>query len=257
MSGGATAPLPCHPGLREMERLKRRLDRVPALLGGARRVRLCGLPPPEDAEGALRLEGVAALLAAHGLAVEERPPRTGRAEPALWLGGEVGELPRLARGAPVLLWPPADAPPAHVAAALGARPGARLLLAHPEAAPPGQEAMAMPDPAHALWGLLDHHPQGAGVLAVGGDHPWAALLPPGRVALARRIARLHRGLRLPLGRPAALARRRLLEAARRVVAAHAEVETDRPGASLFAALLGRPARLRGAAAAYWRAWGAA
>lgn len=243
-----------------MERLKRRLDRVPGLLGQADRVVIAGLPDPDDVEGALRLEGLLALLAAHGLRAALAPPRAAAAgrTAGIWLGGqELSALACLPAQAPILLWPPPDAAAATLAAATELADRQRLIVPAGMDPPfPAPRIEPLPEPAHALWGLLDHHPRDAGGvldLRSEGGLSWRELLPPGRIALALRAEALRRAT--GLAAPSHRARRRLLEGARRVLAAHAEVETDRVGASLLAALIGRPIRLHGAAAErYWRSW---
>jgi hypothetical protein len=258
-----------------MEALKRRLlARVPALIGEAaarrgRRLLLCGLPGPTDVDGLLRLEGVVALLAALGLRpVLARPAaaRIGRGastDSGIWLGGSrlaSGDLARLAPGAVLLLWPPegvgAPAEDARASPETSAR-GHRIRVVaecgsgdHDLPAPE-----PLPDPMHALWGLLDHHPRGDGVLDLrtARGRGWATRLPPGRLALLRHTARLWRWT--GFGGPLCRARRRLLESARRSVAAHAVVCTDRLGPSLVAALLARRVLVESAAVeAYWRRW---
>ena len=243
----------CVPGHDEMERLKRRLDRVPSLLGAAERVLLCGLPAADDVEGALRAEGVMALLSAHGLRIQESL-HAGRATAAIWLGGDPLALRGLDMAEHILLWPAADAPVETLDAAMALADPFRLILAsHAQVPIPGLRTELLPEPAHALWGLLDHHPRGTGVLDLRAGRVWADLLPPARLSFARRVEWLPRGAGLRTARR--LARRRLVEAARRILTAHAEVETDRVGTSVFAALLGRRIRGHGAAVeGYWRAW---
>jgi len=121
------------------------------------------------------------------------------------------------------------------------------------------DTCVLPDPAHALWGLLDHHPQGEGALRLP-DGDWDEALPPARVAMLRWCESRGRGA---LGaRLRRVARGRLLEAARRRVVAHAVVAGTRVGGSILAALLGRGFRVADTAdaesatriAAYWASW---
>ncbi|GGG36903.1 hypothetical protein GCM10010964_25890 [Caldovatus sediminis] len=283
-----------------MERIKRRLeDGLIPLLAPAPRVVLLGLPPLGDLGGQLRAEGIESLLAAHRLGVARRVAAGGfgRAAAArlppdaaiLWLGGatpgavEAEGFAALADRPPrplVFMHDPAAAvcpsPPglAQRLAEHGWRPVlAQTDRAGPSAAafPSGVRMRLLPDPAHALWGLLDQHPRG-GAAACALDVPpdgsaakalcWPALLPGSR-RHALRLA--HEALRrAPGGLPAwasaplGIARGRALEAARRRLVAHDEIETGSLGASLFAALLGRPFRPAGpeagAIARYWRRW---
>jgi hypothetical protein len=242
------------PDTRTMEGLKQiLLARLPDLFGAPGRVVLRGLPEADDIDGLLRLEGLLVLLAAHG-SVAASGRSTRHAGLAIWLGGPADGLRDLDLRMPMLLWPgPTAATPHHrLAEATG---GHRRIVA---AAPPGRgstgsDAETLPDPAHALWGLLDQHPRGSGILDLRQDRAWPDLLPAGRVALARRAERLCRatGLAWPAGK----ARQRLLESARRMIVAHAEVATESVGGSLFAALLGRPIRAQGALVSdYWGRW---
>lgn len=124
----------------------------------------------------------------------------------------------------------------------------------------------MPDPAHALWGLLDQHPPGTGSLRCLGAAAWRDLVAPSRrVPLECAVAWLRRsGRPIPNAMAAALfaASRRALEGARRGLTGAASVEANELGVSLLAALLGRPFGVRpdgeGAeAAAYWGFWAGA
>ncbi len=204
-----------------LERIKRRLDALPHWLGNDRRVCLTGLPPIQDIEGQFRLAGLRCLLAA-------LDARRGDAATAttIWLGqGRVPEAPRL------LLWPA----PGRIALSA---PGQMALSA------PGI-ALPLPDPMHALWGLLEHHPPGDGTLHLPDEPDWRGLLP-----LLRRLPNwLPPGLPMPvrLGR-AVLAR------AQRLIRAHAEVVAPRPAGSVLAALLGRRCMPTPASEVYWRQW---
>jgi hypothetical protein len=244
-----------------MEQAKQRLLEVPALLrlgpaAPARPVALHGLPEAADLEGQLRLEGLVCLLASRGIRVAQG--LRAAAGPGIWLGA--GEPPQL--GAPLLLWPGADCP-ADRLAAIAARAGGDAVLCVAEAGgltlaqKAGARGALLPDPAHALWGLLDQQPGGAGCLRLPPGTGWGALLPASRIgALARLQSLTESGL--PLAGLLTLARRRLIEAARRLVVTHAEVEAERVGPGLLAALLGRGIRATGegrcAIAAYWAEW---
>lgn len=238
-----------------MEALKRHLiEGLPIRIHGAHGLRrgslvlVCGLPAPRDLDGQLRLEGVATLLAALGLRMVLAPagasPRPipapialGPIEAGIWLGAaplRTSETARLAPGATMLRWSTEEGP-----AAVAADGG------------------TLPDPIHALWGLLDHHPPGAGILDLrtgpGVGDGWTGLLTPGHVALLEHAGRLHRatGVAGPLHR----VRARLVEAMRQVVAGGAAVRTDRLAPSLLAALLGRHVLDQGGkVSAYWQRW---
>lgn len=236
-----------------MERAKRRLDVVPALLGPGRVVGLCGLPARGDVAGALRVEGVLALLTAAG-----REARTAealpRALPRIWLGGATPAL--AAAEAPVLLWPPPEAPaPLPVGVATLARPDWIHAHAHPPAPAEGPRRLLLPDPAHALWGLLDQQPRApAGTrLELLGDAPPAFAAPDAEPGWKRR-ARATIG-HLPAAGAARLGRRWLVGRARRAVLAAEAVATDRIGHAILAALLGRRVAPRAAPVHdYWAAW---
>lgn len=193
-----------------LEALKRRLHALPHWLDEARCVRVVGAPPLQDIEGQFRLAGLRSLLA--GLGARQGG---GAACAVLWLGH--GAPPEAASR--VLLWPP---------------PGRPLPRSHGTVLP-------LPDPMHALWGLLDHHPQGQDVLALPAEPDWRPLLP--------MLARLPAWLPVP-GR----LRQALLNRAQRLVRAHAEVSAPRAEGSILAALLGREVRLSPAAEAYWSDW---
>ncbi|MBV1798778.1 hypothetical protein [Siccirubricoccus sp. G192] len=244
-----------------MEQAKRRLLDVPKLLrlDPAVRVRcvtLHGLPEAADLDGQLRLEGLLCLLASQGITVACRARvDTG---PGIWLG--TGEPPRL--GSPLLLWPEADCPASRLSA-IAAQATGDAVLCVAEAGrltlvrKAGIRGALLPDPAHALWGLLDQQPWGTGCLDLSPGTAWEALLPASRIrALARLQVLAESGL--PLAGLLTLARRRLIEAARRLVVAHAEVASERVGPSLLAALLGRGIRATGegrsSIAAYWAQW---
>ncbi len=200
----ATQPDPWH-----MEAIKRRLDTLPHWLGEDRRVCIAGAPPLEDIEGQFRLAGLRCLLAALGARRGTQASAT-----TIWLGhGLVPLGPRL------LLWP---------------APGQALLPA------PGI-ALPLPDPMHALWGLLEHHPPGSGTLHLPEQPDWRPLLP--------LLQRLPPWLPLP-GR----LRRAVLSRAQRLVRAHAEVAAPRPAGGILAALLGRASQPTQASQAYWRQW---
>ena len=244
-----------------MEQAKQRLLEVPKLLrldpaGRVRRVTLHGLPEAADLDGQLRLEGLVCLLASQGITVAYRA----RVDdgPGIWLGAD--EPPHLA--SPLLLWPEADCPAGRLSA-VAARAASDAVLCVAEAGgltlaqKTGLRGVLLPDPAHALWGLLDQHPWGAGRLDLSPGTGWEALLPTSRIRpLARLQALTESGL--PLAKLLTLARRRLVEAARRLVVAHAEVASERVGPSLLAALLGRSIRATGGGrstiAAYWAQW---
>ncbi len=192
-----------------LERIKRRLDALPQWLGADRRVCLAGQPPVEDIEGQFRLAGLRCLLTALGA----RPAPAARAT-TIWLGhGVLPVVPRL------LVWPAPGAP----------------------ARAPGAAALPLPDPMHALWGLLAHHPPGTGLLHLPEVPDWRDMLPllqrlPGRMPLLPRL------------------RRALLARAQRLVRAHAEVAAPRVAGSILAALLGRGFRPTPATDAYWGQW---
>jgi hypothetical protein len=186
-----------------LERIKRRLDTLPHWLGEDRRVRLVGVPPLEDIEGQFRLAGLRCLLAALGAQCG--------AGATIWLGH--GPAPLAPR---VLLWPAPGQP----------APGI---------------AMPLPDPMHALWGLLEHQPPGTGTLHLPAQPDWRPLLPV--------LRRLPPWVPLP-----ARVRRAVMARAERLVRAHAEVATPRPGGSILAALLGRGFQPTLATEAYWQRW---
>lgn len=241
----------------QMERIKQGLLEVPASLGPVRSVGITGLPAASDIEGQLRLEGLVCLLRARGLAVAHGRPAASPGRAGIWLG--TGEPD--AGAPPLLLWPPADIPLRSLTA-IAARAGEAGIVC---VADPGRLAvlraagargLLLPDPSHALWGLLDQHPRGSGCLRLPRDG-WEPLLPPDRVRLLAGLQGLAaRGL--PLDQAVTLARRRLIEAVRKVAVTCAEIETDRIGPTLLAALLGRGIRASGsdAIAAYWTTWSA-
>lgn len=191
-----------------MEAIKRRLDALPHWLGEDRRVCLAGLPPLHDIEGQFRLAGLRCLLAALGA-------RLGAGSATvIWLGhGPVPEGPRL------LTWP---------------APGQVVL-------PSPGIALPLPDPMHALWGLLEQQPPGQGRLELPAQPDWRPLLP--------LLGRIRPWMPVP-GR----VRRALLARAGRLVRAHAEVAAPRVTGAILAALLGRAALSAPAAEAYWRQW---
>lgn len=296
------------PGHWQLERIKRRLeDGLASLLMTAPQVALLGLPPAEDLGGQLRIEGLEALLAARGIAVARRvmaggfdaatAARLPTDATVLWLDGpgtgtgtESEGLAALARRQPRFLilmggLTAVEAPgTALLAAGTLAQRGWRVVLTLPDcgadtptmAAHAGAELRLLPDPAHALWGLLDHHPRAGGnggtcILDAppAADAPpsvpalrWPALLPAQRLrALRLAIEALRHappGLEAWAPVPLAIARRRALEAARRILVGHDRIEAGSLGASLFAALLGRPFRPVGphatAIESYWRRW---
>jgi hypothetical protein len=190
-----------------LEALKRELDALPQWLGESRRVRLAGLPPLYDIEGQFRLAGLRALLDGLGAQCSSLRKAT-----TIWLGW--GERPAEAHR--LLLWP---APGSAV------QPGPGILL-------------PLPDPMHALWGLLEHYPPGKGRLELPERPDWRGLLP--------LLARIPPGLPVP-GR----LRRAVLNRAQRLIRAHAEVATSRPTGAILAALLGRAAILSSPAEASW------
>jgi hypothetical protein len=102
-------------------------------------------------------------------------------------------------------------------------------------------ALPLPDPMHALWGLLEHHPPGAGTLHLPALPDWRPLLP--------LLQRLPPWMPLP-----ARLRRAVLSRAQRLVRAHAEVATPRPAGSILAAILGRGFLPTPATQAYWQQW---
>jgi hypothetical protein len=119
----------------------------------------------------------------------------------------------------------------------------------------GLESVLLPDPGHALWGLLDHHPKRRGRLELP-EGGLGTRLPQGRLAALAAAQALA-----PLGGARALVpmlRRRLIESARRALLAGHEVATDGRGESLLAALIGRSTLPSGPGAArlaaYWRLW---
>lgn len=242
-----------------MERAKRRLDTVPALLGAGGDIGLCGLPVRGDVAGALRVEGLLALLAATGRearAAETMP----RDAPRIWLGGATPALAAAGATAPVLLWPPPEAPvplPAEVAAL--ARPHwirCHCLPLAPGGAPAeGLRRLLLPDPAHALWGLLDQHPRapaGARLDLLGEAPP--VLLAPAAGSRWKRVAHAAIG-GLPAPHAARLGRRWGIERARRALLAAESIATDRIGHGILAALLGRRVAPHAAAVRdYWAAW---
>ncbi|MBX6374903.1 MAG: hypothetical protein IRZ13_11795 [Acetobacteraceae bacterium] len=294
------------PGHWQLERIKRRLeDGLAGLLISAPRVALLGMPPAEDLGGQLRIEGLETLLAARGTAVTRRvvaggfDATTAARLPAdatvLWLDGPGTDTETEGLAALAMLPPRSlvlmggltavEAPStALLAAGTLAQRGWRVVLTLPDcgadtptmAAHAGAELQLLPDPAHALWGLLDHHPHagGRGGTCVLDAPPaadatpgvpalrWPALLPAPRLhALRLAIEALRRapsGLEAWAPVPLAIARRRALEAARRILVGHDRIEAGSLGASLFAALLGRPFRPIGPHAAaienYWRRW---
>lgn len=254
----------------EMERIKRRLDRFASLIGPVRAVALIGSPSASDIEGQLRVEGLENLLAASGVAL--RPAAFAQGAAAIWLGDAPEELQGLLRcGGPppdrLLVWPRPEQV-ARTSDVLNGWDGPPPILCSPIGAPGGTDGShlqvhALPDPAHALWGLLDHHPGGGGLLELP-EGGWDDLLPASRLEMLRRSAATGRGPRLGRFGPGLrrVARRRVLEAARQVVTTHAAVSGTRVGGSILAALLGRgfraaPAGGRDGAervAAYWTGW---
>jgi hypothetical protein len=155
-----------------------------------------------------------------------------------------------------------DGPPALLLLLRGAA-GLAAATQSAEAAGGKLQLATMPDPAHALWGLLDQHPPGSGTLRCFGAAAWHELVPESRrTPLDRAAAWLSRSKR-PI--PNAMARgllavsARALEGARRSLTGAASVETDDLAVSLLAALLGRPFGVQpggdGAeAVAYWDLW---
>lgn len=250
------------PTPRQMERIKQRLGALHGLLGPGGRVALAGGPAAADLDGQLRLEGVSSLLRSGGRSAVSGAWPGRPAEAAIWLGDRPPAAPPRLAGGPWLLWPRADIGERDLAGLVRAAGGTGLLCV----ADPGWLALVersggrgalLPEPAHALWGLLDHHPAGQGRLRVVGEAGWDGLLPADRVALLAR-AEAARAAGLPLGRATDFARCRLVEGARRLVAAHAEVEADRIGPGLLAALLGRGLHAAGEGRAgilgYWAEW---
>lgn len=261
-----------------MERLKRRLiGAVVDLIADDHGVALLGLPPADDLEGQLTAEGLESLLSVHGFQVRLRlgtgtdvapqalPPGCTvislRAQPT-----EIAALPRPTKETRLVILA-SDVPAGLMPEILSAAPEGYapvLWFTHPDAQeaaqpPSGVRACLLPDPAHVLWGLLDHYPQGIGTLRIEGVPDWPSLVPPRRLSPLRAVERAYR--RTPRLVPASAlrsARRRALEGARRALARHAEIETDRLQVSILAALLGRSVRARGSQATaverYWDAW---
>lgn len=251
---------PCSERAWAMERLKRRLDAVPVLIGNGRRVRICGLPAHDEMEGMLRLAGLLSLLAAADFTVRigECARPAGPAEAVIWLGGTTQTIALQGGCAPLLLWP-AEADTAaldHVAPL--ARPHWLLCQPCTDLPPPaGLRRIALPDPAHALWGLLDHHPRATEgrVLDLSGERRLRAEPPPPTGGVWKSTARWVAVAGLPKGRGDQLRQRWLLERWRRLLVAHAALATDSVVGSIFAALLGRAVVPRSATVeAYWRAW---
>ncbi len=282
-----------------MEALKRRLNALAAELVLAPSVALLGLPPPDELWALPSVVGLGNLLAAHRTAVCLRATTEASAaalrhvppDAALvWLGGAgqaahgplramaAQETTRAPPHRPIVLMPlRGDAEALRgLAAAWSDGPPALLLArgaAGLAAATRGAEGTGgtlrvatMPDPAHALWGLLDQHPPGTGTLHCLGTAAWQDLVPPSRrVPLERAAAWLRRsGRPIPNAMAGALlaGSRRALEGARRSLTGAASVEADQLGVSLLAALLGRPFEVQpdaeGAeAAAYWGFWAGA
>lgn len=243
-----------------MERLKRCLDIVPALLDECLHVRICGLPARGDMEGTLRLAGLLSLLAASDRTtrIGEYARPTGPAEAVIWLGGTTTTLARLGGRTPVLLWP-AEPRTAALDRAVGlARP--HWILCQPLQDIPttaGPRRIALPDPAHALWGLLDHHPLATKgrVLDLSGERSLRAEPPPPTGSAWKKAARWIAVAGLPKARADHLRQRWLLERWRRLFVAHTALATDSVVGAIFAALLGRSVLPRSAAVeAYWRAW---
>ncbi|MBD0271659.1 MAG: hypothetical protein ICV73_06980 [Acetobacteraceae bacterium] len=259
----------------EMEAIKRRLDRLASLLGPARAVVLLGLPAAADVEGQLRVEGLESFLAAKRIALHPGTAQDcarARSAAAIWLGDspeELEALRRRPRAGCLLLWPrPEQAKETRALLADWSGPPPILCSADVEVEAAGRDGgtarvCALPDPSHALWGLLDHHPRGEGVLELP-DGGWDGLLPPDRLAQLRRFGRQGCGLATGSvgSRLRRVARRRGLEAARRRVVAHAAVSGTRIGGSVLAALLGRGFRTAPPAGpeaaerigAYWAGW---
>lgn len=260
------------PDFRQMERIKRRLDHVVSLIAPARAVALLGLPRAADIEGQLRVEGLESLLAANGIAIQagtaSDDSRTRSA--TIWLGDAPEEVEARRRHPPprLLLWPRPERV-AEACALVANWNGPPPILCLPtrdvEAAGGGLRAdvtCMVPDPAHALWGLLDHHPRGEGILELP-DGGWDGMLPTSRLAMLRWCERTgspsSRRLGLRLRGPA---RRRVLEAVRRRVVGHAAASGKHVGGSILAALLGRRFRVAPDAdletaariAAYWEGW---
>jgi hypothetical protein len=94
---------------------------------------------------------------------------------------------------------------------------------------------------HALWGLLEHYPAGAGLLHLPATPDWRGVLP--------LLQRLPPWLPLP-----PRLRRALLARAQRLVRAHAEVLAPRAAGSILAAMLGRGCVPTPATEAYWGQW---
>lgn len=279
-----------------MEALKRRLNVLASELVLAPSVALLGLPSPDELWALPSTVGLRNLLAARRLSVclratTEATETALQQVPAdaalLWLGSAdlAASAPLRAMAAqrttrapmyrPIVLMPLRGDAAAfgRLAAAWSHGPPA-LLLARDAAglatATQGARGtrgklrvVAMPDPAHALWGLLDQHPPGTSNLRCLGAAAWQDLVPRSRRAALERAAAWLRRSRRPIPNAVAGALlaviRRALEGARRSLTSAAAVETDELGVSLLAALLGRPFAVEpdgdGAeAAAYWNFW---
>jgi hypothetical protein len=282
-----------------MEALKRRLNVLTSELAPAPSVALLGLPSPDELWALPSVVGLGNLLAAHRTVVCLRAA-TEASEAALrhvptdvalvWLGDAgpaargplramaTRETTRAPPHRPIVLMPlRGDAEALRGLAAAWSNGPPALLLARDAAGlaaarrgaggTAGKLRVAtMPDPAHALWGLLDQHPLGTSTLRCLGAAAWRDLVPPSRrVPLERAAAWLRRsGRPIPNAMAGALlaGSRRALEGARRSLTGAASVETDELGVSLLAALLGRPFEVQpdgeGAeAAAYWGFWAGA
>ncbi len=252
-------PVPAQPAPWQLEHIKRRLGDFAARIAPSQRLLLLSTPAADDIPAQLRLAGLQALCAAHGIALRQARPgeQPGADALGVWLGD--GAPPSSAR---LLAWPAPERAAAVIAslAEAGRKP---LLLCLPDAA---HQAIAdraglgrgvlLPDPLHALFGLLDCHPAGEGVLALGSDA--VALLPPARL---RWLERAQSAEQRGLGHAAftRLARRRLLEALRSLMVRHRVLHAGETATAILGLMLGREVRPEGEAAralpAYWACWG--
>lgn len=245
----------------KMEKIKRQLYKIYRHLNGHQTIVISTDQKLNDFNSQMRIHGILNLLKASNRSVVFRS-FVRRSETLIWLGDRPPTFSPQINDEHWLLWPRPDISDSSFRELTNSANGSALVCFSNHAQLPlinktDVKSILLPDPMHALFGLLDQHPLGQGCLRVTGDKGWEELLLPSRIALLARIEAAQ-AIGLSLHFTANLVRCRLIERARRVVVAHAKVQSDRIGPGLLAALLGRRFFVVGEnksnISAYWETW---